>query len=547
MGNIFSEAAMEVVNADLAKCLLDSNVIGAELFDELRNLSPEEANSALLKFLRSFPDEKKISSTLGMGILKEDLSKSQEAIDLIGEKFAMVDGIVPLAIDGSTLIIAVTDPFNVKLMDALSSKLSLPLCFKLVPFKQVKEFWRKILPGKDTSVSELTDTFHFANEESELLLLDRFFENLMEKAIGERASDIHLENTREGMRLRARVDGKLHTIETVDRVLAQAIIAKIKIKSDAKMDEMRLPQDRRICAEVFGKSYDLRLSILPTIYGENIAIRIFAQEENDFTLESIVSFPEQKQYIKSMANAKNGLVLLCGPTGCGKTTTLYTILKEISSPEKKVVTIEDPIEYRLDGINQVPVNDEIGLSFASILRSVLRQSPNVIMVGEIRDRETAELAIQAALTGHLVFSTLHCGDSAGSITRLIDFKISEHLIKSCLRGAISQKLLRKPCESCMTLRKLSERERSPLAKSLEVVQTVPELHGCERCSHRGYAGRVAAFDLLINKNLTAAHGMEEASVVFDDFIHCETFGQSAVKLLKNSGVIFEDIRQMLLL
>ncbi|MDR1401536.1 MAG: GspE/PulE family protein [Puniceicoccales bacterium] len=544
---MFSKAAVEMTNADLAKCLLNSAIIDFEFFNGLKNLSAKDANFTLLKFLRTFSDKEKIASILGMDILEENFTRSQEAIDFFGEKFAIADSVIPVAVGDDGLIIAVVDPFNVKLMDRLLLKFSLPISFKLASLEQMERFWEKILPPEEVLPAESESASISEGKESELVPLDRFFENLMEEAIRERASDVHLENICDGMRLRIRVDGKLHTLQTIDRVLAQAVVAKIKIKSNAKVDEVRLPQDKRIRAKVFDRNYDLRISILPTIYGENIAIRIFDQEENDFSLETIGLFPEQRKFMDSMINSRNGLVLLCGPTGCGKTTTLYTILKKISSPEKKVVTIEDPIEYRLDGINQVPVDDEIGLSFVSILRSVLRQSPNVIMIGEVRDRETAELAIQAALTGHLVFSTLHCNNSAGSITRLLDFKISEHLIKSCLRGAISQKLLRKPCQSCMTLRELSQREHAIFPQLSEAVRAVPELHGCAQCSRRGYMGRISAFDFLINKSLVSSCQADENDSVFDDFIHCETFASSAVKLLKSDCAVFEDVCQLLLL
>jgi type II secretory ATPase GspE/PulE/Tfp pilus assembly ATPase PilB-like protein len=546
------EKLIKKVNCDLINCLLDSEIIGLKFANELKKLGEEETNFRLVKILANFDDSEKTLNAVGMEILESDiLSRNMNAISFVGEKFSVNNTIIPVEISNDHLIIVTADPFDTGLMDSLRHRFSCRITFKLTYFRRILDFWGKTsrtrLVTSGPNDANFTDV---AARSVEPISLEGFFENLLEEAVRERASDIHLENFRDEMRLRIRVDGRLHVVKTVNKVLAKAVVAKIKIRSRAKVDEIRLPQDRRVRVKICEKNYDLRVSILPTIHGENIAIRIFDQGDNDFCLDSIGLFPEQRQLLNAMIGTKNGLILLCGPTGCGKTTTLYTILKKISSPEKKVVTIEDPIEYRLDGINQVPVNDEIGLSFASILRSVLRQSPNVIMVGEIRDWETAELAIQAALTGHLVFSTVHCSDSVGSIRRLLDFKISEHLIKSCLRGAISQKLLRRPCKSCMSLRKASTGETALLRKfrKEEMAAKIPELHGCEKCSQRGYSGRIAAFDFLISEELIADIPTFTAKkcVIFDDFVHAETFVDSATRLLEGHEVVFEDVCTTLL-
>ena len=539
---------IERINKDLIDCLLDSEIIDLKFAGTLKNLSGEEANYRLIKSLQNFADREKMRDTIGMEVLTNGIiPHNRNAINFVGEKFSIANGIIPIDKDSDGLILAIADPFDVKLMDDLRERFHGTIAFRLTHFSRIRDFWDKISHRNDPAIGSAIGSISIENRVAEQIPLDKFFENLVEMAIGERASDMHLENFRDGMRLRIRVDGKLRPIKTIDKILAQAIVAKIKIKSGAKVDEARLPQDKRVRMEVLDGDYDLRISILPTIYGENVAIRIFDREGGDLDFGSIGLFPEQIELLNPMINSKNGLLLLCGPTGCGKTTTLHAILKKISSPEKKVITIEDPIEYRLDGINQVPVNDEIGLSFASILRSVLRQSPNVIMVGEIRDRETAELAIQAALTGHLVFSTVHCNDSAGAISRLLDFKISEYLIKSCLRGAISQKLLRRPCKSCATLRQLSTGEMSLFPQFGGIISAVPELHGCENCSQRGYRGRIAAFDFLVNKNLIDGDRTRHMETVFGDFVRGETFGDSAIRLLRDGHAAFEDVRQMLLL
>ncbi|MDR1890985.1 MAG: GspE/PulE family protein [Puniceicoccales bacterium] len=538
---------MEKVNADLIRYLVDAGIADFAFANGLKNLEAETLNENLMATLRKMSDEGKIFDAIGMEVLTENISSDDgNALNFIGHNFAINNALVPISLDNKECVIAVADPFNVELMDTISNRFKIPITFKLTSFKTVREFWERMAPGNVTKVKEDMSSPSAGPSELESVLLDKFFDNLLKGAISERASDIHLENCKNGMRIRTRVDGKLHTINMVDKTFAQAAIAKIKFKADAKIDEAHLPQDKRMRVKIFSKHYDLRISILPTVYGENIAIRIFDQEDNDFDLRSIGLSKEQSILMESIINAKNGLILLCGPTGCGKTTTLYTILKKISSRDRKVITIEEPIEYRLDGISQVPVNDEIGLSFASILRSVLRQSPNVIMVGEIRDHETAELVIQATLTGHLVLSTVHCNDAMGAITRLLDLGISEFLIKSCLRGAISQRLVRKPCQSCMTLRKLSDYEKVLFPRLADSIKMVPKGHGCENCFQRGYRGRIAIFDFLIKKSLAEHTSVANKEVVCDDFSHADSFSENIFRLLKDRTIFFEDISQLLL-
>jgi type II secretory ATPase GspE/PulE/Tfp pilus assembly ATPase PilB-like protein len=533
------------------------------------DLSPIALNDSLVDFLENVSDKNLLFRAIGIEILDGNFQPIDgNANAIVAGKFALDGSFAPISLENGTLTVAVADPFAVELFDSISRKLDADVVFKLTSFSKIRNFLQMSTPPAEKIAPFVVKTAAekpipivndaapkpmetpMENEspepaEEEPVLLDKFFEDLLTAAIRERASDVHLENMRDGMRIRIRIDGKLHTTRTVDKILAQAVVAKVKISADAKIDEARLPQDRRIRMCISQKNYDLRISILPTIYGENIAIRIFDQGDNDFNLDSIGLRRRQFALVETMVNCRNGLVLLCGPTGCGKTTTLYTILKRVSSRERKVITIEDPIEYRLDGISQVPVNDEIGLSFATILRSVLRQSPNIIMVGEIRDSETAELAIQAALTGHLVFSTVHCNDSTGAITRLLDFKISKHLIKNCLRGAISQKLMRRPCEKCAVVRKLSASEKALSPWKDLFLDAIPEMRGCESCLNRGYKGRIAAFDFLVNGKLVPVQPSAGKAAILDDFIHIESFADSAMELLRDGLVVFEDVQPFL--
>ncbi|MDR1232707.1 MAG: GspE/PulE family protein [Puniceicoccales bacterium] len=542
---MFCSKIIEKVNTDLVKCLVETGVIDVAFANGLKILGAEALNEALIAALQKTPHRRKLFDAIGMEVLMENIPTNGHGLDFIGHNFAAGNALIPILLNDKNCVVAVADPFNVELMDTISLRLKVPILFKLTSFQRVKKFWESISPKQRTEEKENVAPAPTDISELESVSMDKFFDNLLKMSISERASDIHLERCRGGMRIRIRVDGKLHAINNVDEILAQAIIARIKFKADAKIDEVYLPQDRRIRVKIFDKNYDLRISILPTVYGENVAIRIFDQEDNDFDLNSIGLNREQFALMESMINGKSGLILLCGPTGCGKTTTLYTILKKISSRDRKIITIEDPIEYRLDGISQVPVNDEIGLSFASILRSVLRQSPNVIMVGEIRDHETAELVIQATLTGHLVFSTIHCNDATGAITRLLDLGISEFLIKSYLRGSISQKLMRKPCQSCMTSRKLSNAEKVLFPRLADSIKTVPKIHGCENCSRRGYRGRIAIFDFLVKKSLTNDLSTANREIVFDDFLHADSFSENILRLLKDHAIMFEDVIPLL--
>ncbi|MDR1457708.1 MAG: GspE/PulE family protein [Puniceicoccales bacterium] len=543
---MFCSQIIEKVNADLVTCFVDAGIIDAASVSGLKNLEAGVLNENLIAILGKVTHGEKLFDAIGMEVLAENIPTDGNGLDFIGRNFAASNALIPILLDDKNCVVAVADPFNVELMDTIARRLKIPITFKLTSFQRVKKFWGTInagqrIIGRENVASASTDT-----GELESVLVDKFFDNLLKISISERASDIHLEHCRDGMCIRIRVDGKLYTINNVDKILAQTLVAKIKFRADAKIDEVHLPQDRRIRLGIFDKNYDLRISILPTIYGENVAIRIFDQEDNDFDLNSIGLNQGQSALMESIISGKSGLVLLCGPTGCGKTTTLYTILKKISSQDRKVITIEDPIEYRLDGISQVPVNDEIGLSFASILRSVLRQSPNVIMVGEIRDHETAELVIQAALTGHLVFSTIHCNDAMGAITRLLDLGISEFLIKSCLRGSISQKLMRKPCQSCMTLRELSDGEKVLFPRLADFIKMVPKVHGCENCSRRGYRGRIAIFDFLVKKSLATNLSTIGQGTILDDFLHADSFSESILRLLKDHAIVFEDVSPQLI-
>lgn len=317
-------------------------------------------------------------------------------------------------------------------------------------------------------------------------------------AIDTRASDIHIESQGSDIRVRYRVDGTLRSSLKVPMSAQQEMVSHIKIMANMDISERRLPQDGHVTTFRDGNAYDLRISSLPAITGEKIVIRILNKEAEKWSLDQIVTSPRDNEKLKSIVDSPYGMLLLTGPTGCGKTTTLYAILQLLNTLERNIVTVEDPVEYRLDGITQVQVNPVAGRTFGRALRSILRQDPDIILVGEIRDVETAEIAISAALTGHLVLSTLHTNDAAGAISRLTNFGIPPFLVASALLGTVAQRLVRVSCPQCKQACEPTEQELKVLCgESCQDKKT--ELYratGCEACGHTGYHGRKSIYEIL---------------------------------------------------
>lgn len=327
----------------------------------------------------------------------------------------------------------------------------------------------------------------------------RFVNSLLFQAVKEKASDIHLECFEKELSVRFRKDGILHEITSVPKKLQASIISRVKIMAELDIAEKRKPQDGRIRVKVAGRDVDVRISTVPTTWGESVVMRILDRSSVILSLEDLGLSGKKLQVFESLIQRPHGIILVTGPTGSGKTTSLYAGLERINSPDKKIITVEDPVEYQIQGINQIQVNPKVNLTFANGLRSILRQDPDVILVGEIRDRETADIAIHASLTGHLVFSTLHTNDSASAITRLIDMEIEPFLVASSLMAVIAQRLLRFLCSSC----------KEPYSPHEDELQRIgirrTQLHdgvlyrakGCEKCFNMGYSGRTAIFEMLL--------------------------------------------------
>ena len=324
---------------------------------------------------------------------------------------------------------------------------------------------------------------------------------IISKAIEGRASDIHIEPFEKDLKVRYRIDGILYDVESPPKKLKAAIISRVKIMAKLNIAERRLPQDGRIKLKVLGKDIDLRVSTLPTMYGESVVMRILDKSNSDLYDIRRLGFPaDSLSDLEALIRRPHGILLVTGPTGSGKTTTLYSALDTINLPDKKIITIEDPVEYQMDGVNQIQVNPQIGLTFATGLRHIVRQDPDVIMVGEIRDLETAEIAIRAALTGHLVFSTLHTNDAPSAITRLVDMGAEDYLIASSLLGVLAQRLVRVICPHCRV-------EVFPVSEMLDEIgyrrgnghdpHRFFEGRGCERCANTGFIGRVGIYELML--------------------------------------------------
>jgi type II secretory ATPase GspE/PulE/Tfp pilus assembly ATPase PilB-like protein len=333
-------------------------------------------------------------------------------------------------------------------------------------------------------------------EDSEASVM-KFVNQILREGLSQGATDIHFEPLGQDLRIRYRIDGVLHETPVPPRikVLQDSVISRLKIMAGLDIAERRLPQDGRIALEHSGQPIDVRVATIPCVYGENVSLRLLGQENFDFA--SLGLDPASEKRIRNLISIPNGIILVTGPTGCGKSTSLYTFLSSLNVKERRIVTIEDPVEHKLDGVIQIAVKPEIDLTFANALRSILRGDPNVIMVGEMRDHETAEIAIRAALTGHLVFSTLHTNDAVGGITRLLDMNVEPFLVGSSVRAFIAQRLVRRLCKHCSQPAHRKTEELAEFGFPLEWADRVRRPVGCDKCRNSGYAGRTALFEIVL--------------------------------------------------
>ena len=441
----------------------------------------------------------------------------EEIMGLIPREMAKANKLVPVARLNGKLFVAMVDPTNVLAVDDVKRRVQLDVVPMIATEKGVAEALSGVHGGVginqalrdvvkeaekpeggvevQAKVSEEIDIDRLATDSEDAPVI-KIVNLIMVQAIREKASDIHIEPFQNSLKLRYRVDGDLTAAESPPKALQLAITSRIKILAGLNIAERRVPQDGRFRVKVMGKEVDLRVSVLPTSHGEKVVIRILDKSALTGSIDQMGLDEETLVKFRKAIDAPHGMILVTGPTGSGKTTTLYSVLQELNNPQYNIVTVEDPIEYELNGVNQVSVRNDIGLDFASALRSILRQDPDIVMVGEIRDNETADIAVKAALTGHQVLSTLHTNDAAGAITRLDDMGIEPFLISSSILMTCAQRLVRKICTNCR-----EEFMPEPEIFTRLGVEAKPETvfyrgSGCDRCKGRGYLGRLAIIEAL---------------------------------------------------
>jgi type II secretory ATPase GspE/PulE/Tfp pilus assembly ATPase PilB-like protein len=425
---------------------------------------------------------------------------------------------VPVSESGGYLVVALADPLNFEVLDTLPHIIGREITPVCATPSAIEQTIKHNYGASDDEEDKIEEGLSWGGEDdtdANDAPIIKLVSHILIEAFKLRASDIHIEPLEKSLRVRYRVDGKLIEIDNHPRKLLPAIVARLKVMSGSmSIAEKRLPQDGRIQIQVSGKDVDLRVSSVPSNHGESIVMRILDKTSLMLGLPELGFLSDDQDTFKKMIGLPDGIILVTGPTGSGKTTTLYACLNVINRPDKKIITVEDPVEYEMPGINQVMVRTEIGMTFGAALRAMLRQAPNIIMIGEIRDQETANIAINAALTGHLVFSTLHTNDAPSAIARLADIGVKKFLIASAIRAIIAQRLVRKLCPVCKAPTELSERELRMLnidgaqMKDSSIFGAV----GCEECRTNGYKGRMGLFEIfkiddevshMINDNLSS--------------------------------------------
>jgi len=458
------------------------------------------------------------------------------------------DNLIPVKIEDEKLFVAMSSPLNLSIRDQIETKTGykvIPLAATADAIKQaiMYHFNVRNVTKQDIVSMRLKQPVEGkaqtakAKPKSEKVLnapISRLVQSIIQGAVDARASDIHIEPQEPDVRVRYRVDGILRDAIDVPASAQLELISHIKILADMDISERRLPQDGHITTQLNNKSYDLRVSSLPSVGGEKIVIRILDKSANKWQLDDVVRSPEDNKKFRELAENPYGMILLTGPTGSGKTTTLYSLLQLLNTPEKNIVTVEDPVEYRLTGVTQVQVKPAVGMTFAAGLRSILRQDPDIILVGEIRDQETAEIAVSAALTGHLVLSTLHTNTAAGAISRLINIGVPPFLMASSLLGTVAQRLIRTSCPKCRQSYQATEEELDLLLKKTEKKKDI-ELYrtlGCNNCYGTGYLGRMAIYEIL---NVSQEIRKMIVTHCNDDAIK-EQAMKEGMKTLKDSGV-----------
>ena len=458
-----------------------------------------------------------------------DVRVSTEALEIMPFELANRYKVIPLEVDDSEAELAIFDPLDMDALDSISHVIKRSITCRVAPLEEIDKAIHQYYEGAKAGVVD--DIFsgmedpdaaptqidlpsgEDASEEEAPII--KYVHMVISEALKRRASDIHMEPLEKRFRVRYRIDGVLHEVENPPKRLQPSIVSRIKLMSNVSIAEKRVPQDGRININVGAKIIDLRVSTLPTAFGESIVMRILDKESLNLGLPQLGFFSDDQAAFERIIALPDGVFLVTGPTGSGKSTTLYSALNCINHPDRKIITVEDPVEYEMPGVNQVQVRRDVGMTFSSALRSMLRQAPNIIMVGEIRDKETAEIAINAALTGHMVFSTLHTNDAPSAVSRLIDIGIKPFLVAAAVRAVLAQRLVRRNCPSCRVPFEHDERLLNSLGIRSDQIADASFMkgEGCVKCDGTGFRGRVGIFEMFqVNEELQSMI-YEDASLV----------------------------------
>ena len=544
----------------LGELLVDAGLISKDQLEQM--LAKQKASGRKLGELlieEGWVEEKQIIEILEFQLKIPIIDFSSFTIDpvvprLIGESLARRHLLIPVLRDGSSLTVAMADPMNLYSIDDVNIATGLTVKPAIAMKKEIlnaidqyygKESAEKAVEdfAKEYDIEQISDIDAEILNEVNNAPVVRLVNSFIQHAVKAKASDIHIEPFDKTLRIRFRVDGELQEIMKSNKTAHNAIVTRIKIMGRMDIAEKRIPQDGRVETQVDGKDIDLRISVLPTVYGEKVVIRlldrsgvILTKSQLGFTDANILLFDK---IIKS----PNGIILVTGPTGSGKTTTLYSVLRELNKINRNIITVEDPVEYRLEGINQVQVNNKAGLTFANGLRSILRQDPDIIMIGEIRDVETAQISVRAAITGHLVLSTMHTNDSASTVSRMVDMGIEPYLVSSSVVGVVAQRLIRKICTNCRNSYHPDHAEQDLLNISSDALLYKGE--GCSVCSQSGYKGRTSIHEvMLMNRELRE---MVDHRATIDELKTASrsygttTLMENCVELVKNGLTTTEEL------
>lgn len=485
------EITQEQLNESIAEQELSNNKLGEILVQ--KGYVPE------LRVIKA------LSEQTGIEIINLDnYAINIEAAKKISEKLARRTNSIPVNILDNKLLVAMVDPLNIFNIEDIELESNMKVQVVLALKSQIVEAIDKHMSSRNTELAAKEIIINNADEVSITSTTEEDYVNnspvvklinsLIKQAIKNDASDIHIEPFENRIRIRFRIDGELHEILNISNNFHSAIVTRVKVMAGLNIAEKRLPQDGRIEMDVDSNAIDMRISTMPTVYGEKIVIRILNRESFLKTKKELGFTADNLKIFDSIVNSPNGIILITGPTGSGKTTTMYAYLNELNKVNKNIITVEDPVEYKIEGINQVQVNSKIGLSFANGLRSILRQDPDIIMIGEIRDTETAEIAVRAAITGHLVISTIHTNDATSTIIRLLDMGIKAYLISASLKGILAQRLVKKICSNCKTKYHASEAEKNLLELNNDLI--LYKGAGCPKCYYTGYKGRIAIHEVM---------------------------------------------------